>query len=209
MLGQHGEAILNSIRARQPDIVKQWAVGVSSTFFVPCLLSNLLLRVLVTTILLACKFQTTIWCPEPRQIYPVVHSSDPKNQRPQAGEAYRDCQTCQLARIYNYLGQPQCCLPNNSSIDLDVWSINLECKPCTLVWSPEQSTIKGSLDVMFQPLSKHSKPVSNAYIIMVHFMACWTHLSCFAVMMALWFFASCSRMHSTRFSGCKIFPRWC
>ena len=29
MLGQHGEEILNSIRARQPDIVKQWAVGVS------------------------------------------------------------------------------------------------------------------------------------------------------------------------------------
>jgi hypothetical protein len=29
MLGQHGEEILNSIRARQPDIVKQWAVGIS------------------------------------------------------------------------------------------------------------------------------------------------------------------------------------
>ena len=55
MLGQHGEAILNSIRARQPDIVKQWAVGVSSTFFVPCLLSNLLLWVLITAICLALK----------------------------------------------------------------------------------------------------------------------------------------------------------
>ena len=29
MLGQHGEEILNSIRARQPDVVKQWAIGVS------------------------------------------------------------------------------------------------------------------------------------------------------------------------------------
>ena len=29
MLGQHGEAILNSIRARQPDLVKQWAVSIS------------------------------------------------------------------------------------------------------------------------------------------------------------------------------------
>jgi len=29
MLGQHGEAILNSIRARQPDLVKQWAVNIS------------------------------------------------------------------------------------------------------------------------------------------------------------------------------------
>ena len=29
MLGQHGKAILNSIRARQPDIAKQWAVAVS------------------------------------------------------------------------------------------------------------------------------------------------------------------------------------
>ena len=28
MLGQHGEAILNSIRARQPDMAEQWAVGV-------------------------------------------------------------------------------------------------------------------------------------------------------------------------------------
>jgi hypothetical protein len=29
MLGQHGEAILNSIRSRQPDVVKQWAIGIS------------------------------------------------------------------------------------------------------------------------------------------------------------------------------------
>lgn len=29
MLGQHGEAILNSICARQPDIVKQWAINIS------------------------------------------------------------------------------------------------------------------------------------------------------------------------------------
>jgi hypothetical protein len=29
MLGQHGEAILNSIRARQPDLANQWAVAVS------------------------------------------------------------------------------------------------------------------------------------------------------------------------------------
>ena len=29
MLGQHGEAILNGIRARQPDLVKQWAVSIS------------------------------------------------------------------------------------------------------------------------------------------------------------------------------------
>jgi hypothetical protein len=29
MLGQHGEAILNSIRARQPDLVEKWAVDVS------------------------------------------------------------------------------------------------------------------------------------------------------------------------------------
>jgi hypothetical protein len=29
MLGQHGEAILNSIRARQPDLVKKWAVSIS------------------------------------------------------------------------------------------------------------------------------------------------------------------------------------
>ena len=28
MLGQHGEAILNSIRARQPDLANQWAVAV-------------------------------------------------------------------------------------------------------------------------------------------------------------------------------------
>jgi hypothetical protein len=29
MLGQHGEAILNSIHARQPDLVEKWAVDVS------------------------------------------------------------------------------------------------------------------------------------------------------------------------------------
>jgi hypothetical protein len=29
MLGQHGEAILNSIQARQPDVAKHWAVGIS------------------------------------------------------------------------------------------------------------------------------------------------------------------------------------
>ena len=29
MLGQHGEAILNTIRARQPNLVKQWAVSIS------------------------------------------------------------------------------------------------------------------------------------------------------------------------------------
>ena len=29
MLGQHGEAILNSIRARQPDLVNKWAVSIS------------------------------------------------------------------------------------------------------------------------------------------------------------------------------------
>ena len=29
MLGQHGEAILNSIRARQPDLVEKWAADVS------------------------------------------------------------------------------------------------------------------------------------------------------------------------------------
>jgi hypothetical protein len=28
MLSQHGEAILNNIRARQPDLVTQWAVNV-------------------------------------------------------------------------------------------------------------------------------------------------------------------------------------
>jgi len=28
MLGQHGEAILNSIHARQPDLANQWAVAV-------------------------------------------------------------------------------------------------------------------------------------------------------------------------------------
>ena len=29
MLGQHGEAILSSIRAHQPGLVKQWAVSIS------------------------------------------------------------------------------------------------------------------------------------------------------------------------------------
>jgi hypothetical protein len=29
MLGQHGEAILNSIQSCQPDMVKQWAIGIS------------------------------------------------------------------------------------------------------------------------------------------------------------------------------------
>jgi len=29
MLGQHSEAILNNIRARQPDLATQWAVNVS------------------------------------------------------------------------------------------------------------------------------------------------------------------------------------
>ena len=29
MLGIHGEAILNNIRARQPDLIAQWAVGVT------------------------------------------------------------------------------------------------------------------------------------------------------------------------------------
>jgi predicted thioredoxin/glutaredoxin len=29
MLGQHGEEILNNIRARQPDLVTQWAVNIS------------------------------------------------------------------------------------------------------------------------------------------------------------------------------------
>ena len=29
MLGQHGEDILNNIRARQPDLVTQWAINMS------------------------------------------------------------------------------------------------------------------------------------------------------------------------------------